>query len=98
MLSEIARMVTFEDAVRGEDLKWTISLAKLGLLKSESTTDPSRIHYLYNLGDRPITTEFIESQKQRTLQEWVTTLLIHTPQPQRRLGMRLGARGFVSRQ
>jgi hypothetical protein len=97
MLAEIARMVMFEDAVRGEDLKWTISLAKLGLLKSESTSDPSRIHYLYNLGDRPITTEFIESQKQRTLQEWVTTLLIPTPQPERRSGMRLGARGFVSR-
>jgi hypothetical protein len=97
MLAEIARMVTFEDAVRGEDLKWTISLAKLGLLKSESTSDPSRIHYLYNLGDRPITTVFIESQKQRTLQEWVTTILIPTPQPDRRSGMRLGARGFVSR-
>jgi hypothetical protein len=102
MLAEIARMVMFEDAVRGEDLKWTISLAKLGLLKSESISDPSRIHYLYNLGDRPITTEFIESQKQRTLQEWVTTLLLLAPQsqpkPERRIGIRLGARGFVSRQ
>ena len=100
MLAEIARMVTFEDAVRAEDLKWTIDLSKTGLLKSESTSDPSRIHYLYNLGDRPITAEFIESQEQHTLQEWVTTLLIRqqTPsQPQRRGVMRLGARGFVSR-
>jgi hypothetical protein len=100
MLAEIARMVTFEDAVRAEDLKWTIDLSKTGLLKSESTSDPSRIHYLYNLGDRPITAEFIDSQQQHTLQEWVTTLLIRqqTPsQPQRRGVMRLGARGFVSR-
>ena len=100
MLAEIARMVTFEDAVRGEDLKWTIGLAKTGLLNTESTTDPSRIHYLYNLGDRPITAEFIESQKKHTLQEWVTSILLRTPvpQPQQRLGMRLGSRGFVSRQ
>jgi len=98
MLSEIAKMVMFEDAVRGEDLKWTLELAKHGLLKSESTSDPSRIHYLYNLGDRPIRTEFIESQKQRTLEHWVKTLLIPQAPPQRRLGMRLGARGFVSRQ
>ena len=98
MLSEIAKMVMFEDAVRGEDLKWTLELAKHGLLKSESTTDPSRIHYLYNIGDRPITTEFIESQKQRTLEHWVKTLLIPQAPPQRRLGMRLGPRGFVSRQ
>ena len=94
-------MVTFEDAVRAEDLKWTIDLSKTGLLKSESTSDPTRIHYLYNLGDRPITEEFIKSQQERTLQEWVTTLLIRQqppPQPQRRGVMRLGARGFVSRQ
>jgi hypothetical protein len=99
MLSEIARMVTFQDAVRGEDLKWTIQLAKTGLLQSESTSDPSRIHYMYNLGDRPITAEFIESQKAHTLQEWVNTILIPAapPQPQRN-GMRLGPRGFVSRQ
>ena len=97
MLAEIARMVTFEDAVRGEDLKWTVDLAKTGLLRSQSTADPDRIHYLYNLGDRPITREFIESQKKHTLQEWIATLLLRS-QPQRRGGMRLGSRGFVSRQ
>jgi len=97
MLAEIARMVTFEDAVRGEDLKWTVDLAKTGLLRSQSTADPDRNHYLYNLGDRPITGEFIESQKKHTLQEWIATLLLRS-QPQRRGGMRLGSRGFVSRQ
>jgi hypothetical protein len=110
MLAEIARMVAFEDAVRGEDLKWTIVLAKSGLLKTQSTSDPSRIHYLYNLGDRPITAEFIESQKKHTLEEWIATILIRVPTPQaapepqpqvqqRRIGgMRLGSRGFVSSQ
>jgi hypothetical protein len=99
MLAEIARMVTFQDAVRGEDLKWTIDLAKSGLLTSESTSDPSRIHYLYNLGDRPITEVFIQTQKEHTLQEWVNTILIPVapPQPIRRTGVRLGPRGFVSR-
>ena len=94
-------MVLFEDAVRGEDIKWTIDLANTGLLKSESTADPTRIHYLYNLGDRPITTDFIASQEKHTLQEWVASLLIRKPpppQPQRRIGVRLGSRGFVSRQ
>ncbi len=97
MLAEIARMVTFEDAVRGEDLKWTVDLAKTGLLKTELRSDPRRIHYLYNLGDRPITGEFIESQKKHTLQEWIASILLRS-QPQRRVGMRLGSRGFVSRQ
>lgn len=111
MRSEIARMIQFEDATRGEDLKWTIQLSKSGLLKSEYTSDPSRIHYKYNLGDRVIGPEFVEYQKSHTHQDWISTLLVSAPKPQppqsqtqrpqqeRRIGaMRLGARGFVSRQ
>jgi hypothetical protein len=104
MRSEIARMIQFEDATRGEDLKWTIQLSKSGLLQSEYSSDPSRIHYKYNLGDRVIGPEFVEYQKSHTHQDWIPTLLITAPKPQppqqeRQIrGMRLGPRGFVSRQ
>ena len=54
MLADIAKLVQFEDATRGEDLKWTIDLAKTGLLRKETQSDPSRIHYVYNIGGRPV--------------------------------------------
>jgi hypothetical protein len=54
MLSEIGKLFRFGNAVRGEDLDWTIRLAQSGSLRREYTSDSSRIHYIYNLGGRTI--------------------------------------------
>lgn len=94
MLTEFARLSTFEDASRGEDLKWTIDLAKTGILKHETRSDPSRIHYNYNVS-MALDPRVIEYQKTHTYEEWVKTLLV--PAKPRTSVLRLGSRGFVSK-
>jgi hypothetical protein len=95
MLADIAKLVQFEDATRGEDLKWTIDLAKTGLLRKETQSDPSRIHYVYNIGGRPVPPQTIEYQKTHTYEEWVKVLLM--PAKVKAGGLRLTSRGFVSK-
>ena len=95
MLADIAKLVQFEDATRGEDLKWTIDLAKTGLLRKETQSDPSRIHYVYNIGGRPVPPQTIEYQKTHTYEEWVKILLM--PAKVKAGGLRLTSRGFVSK-
>jgi len=93
MLSDIAKLVDFEDAVRGEDLKWTIVTAKVGLLRTETRSDPSRIHYIYNIRGA-VTQSTIDYQATHTYEEMVKMLLV--PAPPKRKVMRLTSRGFVS--
>jgi len=95
MLADIAKLVQFEDATRGEDLKWTIDLAKTGFLRKETQSDPSRIHYVYNIGGRPVPPQTIEYQKTHTYEEWVKILLM--PAKVKAGGLRLTSRGFVSK-
>ena len=97
MFAEIAKLIIFEDATRGEDLKWTISLAKTGLLHSEFRSDPSRIHYMYNLQGRVVDPRTIAYQSQRTYEESLSDIFIPAQRPPVRTGMRLSSRGFVSR-
>jgi hypothetical protein len=99
MLANIAKLVNFEDATRGEDLKWTIDIAHTGFLRSETRSDPSRIHYNYNIGGRGVDTRLIEYQKTHTYEEWVKTLLVPAkkPEPKKVGGLRLTSRGFVSK-
>lgn len=97
MLAEIAKMVRFEDATRGEDLKWTIDIAKTGFLRTETQSDPSRIHYIYNINGRLVPREAIEYQKTHTYAEWIKILLMPAKKPEGRAGgLRLTSRGFVS--
>jgi len=93
MLADIAKMIRFDDAVRGEDLKWTIDLARSGLLKSETPT--CRVHYIYTLGNRTIPANAIEYQKTHTYDEMLN-LLFARPEP-KKVGLRLSSRGFVSK-
>ena len=92
MLADFARLVTFEDAIRGEDLKWTIDLAKTGMLKHETPT--MRVHYNYNV-QGTVSPQLIEYQKTHTYEEWVKALLV--PAKPVRSGLRLSSRGFVSK-
>jgi hypothetical protein len=104
MLSVIAKMVPFKNAVHGEDLDWTLSLYRTGFLTREYQSDASRIHYIYNLGERKVHSDVIKNQQGLTYGEMLD--MIFTPagtvaQPneksQKSSGLRLGPRGFVSR-
>lgn len=104
MLTDVAKLLHFGDAVRGEDLDWTIRLAQRKFLEREYQSDPSRIHYIYNLGTRRIDAGTLERQKETSyetmLQAVWTPAGARMPAP---VGgsskipiLRLTSRGFVS--
>ena len=104
MLSEIGKLFTFGNAVRGEDLDWTIRLAQSGNLRREYTSDPSRIHYIYNLGGRTILPETAEMQRHtnyKTMLKMVwldgCAVLPSSESARRPSMLRLSGRGFVSK-
>lgn len=101
MLADVAKLVHFGDAVRGEDLDWTLRLAKRGFLEREYRSDPSRIHYLYQMGGRRVDPAALEAQKTMTYETMLSR--VWTPagaqpaQPSGRIPvLRLTSRGFVS--
>ena len=102
MMADVAKFVQFKDAVRGEDLDWTIRMSKSGFLTSEYTSDPSRIHYIYNMGERrvdPSTLIYQQNTSYETMLSMIWTpngAQAPTPQPPS-TGLRLTSRGFVSR-
>ncbi len=101
MLTDIGKFVSFADAVRGEDLDWTIRLAQSGFLKDEYRQDDSRIHYIYNMGTRGVHPGTIEFQRQNTHDALLSRVLtLNGQQTQMRdkdSTLRLTPRGFVSR-
>ena len=46
MLTDAAKFFHFKDTMQGDDLEWTIRLARAGFLETEYRSDLSRIHYL----------------------------------------------------
>jgi glycosyltransferase involved in cell wall biosynthesis len=101
MLTDVAKLISFGDATYGEDLDWTIRLAKRGFLEREFQSDPSRIHYIYRLGDRTVHPSTLEFQRKTTydtmLQAVWTPAGAQVPaQPQGPRTLRLTSRGFVS--
>jgi hypothetical protein len=104
MLSDIGKLFTFGDAVRGEDLDWTIRLAKSHNLQREYTSDPSRIHYIYNLGNRTVAPETAEMQRHTNYQTMLKMVWLDGgatlptgESGNRPGGLRLSSRGFVSK-
>lgn len=103
MMTGIGSLVPFRDATRGEDLDWTIRLAQSGWLKTEYRSDPSRIHYIYNLGTRTVDARTAELQRTTNYQTMLTLVWKDggaTEAPAvdtRRTRLRLGAKGFVSK-
>ena len=103
MFSDIAKFIPFKDALRGEDLDWTLTLLKSNFLETEYTSDPSRIHYNYDLGPRNIHRDTATLQQQMTYEEMLK--MVFTPQgavqstveTKRESGLKLGPRGFVSK-
>jgi hypothetical protein len=107
MLSDVAKLIPFKNAVHGEDLDWTITLLKAKFLETEYQSDPSRIHYIYDLGNREPGKGIAIQQQNITYEEMLK--LVFTPagvpvslskislQNQRESGLKLGPRGFVSK-
>ena len=104
MLTDVAKMVSFKDAKRGEDLDWTLALYRTGYLKNEYRSDPSRVHYIYNAGQRLPTGESLRQQRYITYETllnmvWVPGSSSAAP-PVQTTGprvLRLGSGGFVSK-
>ena len=99
MLADIAKLVHYKDSLRGEDLDWTIRMAQTGFLQREYQSDPSRIHYIYNLGTRTLDPRSLAYQQTTTYDEMlrsVWTPATTTPPDERQGKLRLTSRGFVS--
>jgi glycosyltransferase involved in cell wall biosynthesis len=107
MMSDVAKLVRFKDGTRGEDLDWTIRMARAGFLVREYQSDPSRIHYIYNMGTRVVDPQSLVFQQQTSYETMLR--MVWTPSgprvpedpariapTQRTGGLRLGPRGFVS--
>ena len=106
MLSDMAKLVPFGNAKQGEDLDWTIRLARAGFIKTEYTSDHSRIHYFYQLGGRKVERASLEFQKTASYEKmlqmvWTPAgpmLPSEIPKPDgKRKGFKLTAKGFVSK-
>ena len=104
MMTDVAKLVHYKDAVRGEDLDWTIRMAKSGFLTREYTSDPSRIHYIYNI--RGSVDPGSLTRQQQTSYETMLSMIWtpngaeappSAPLPSREPGLRLGRNGFVSK-
>jgi hypothetical protein len=104
MLSDVAKFVKFKDAVHGEDLDWTLSLYKSGFLQTEYRSEPSRTHYIYNLGQRVVHPETVQLQRTTSYETMLSMIFTpsgtEVPRQQQPTGprvLRLGTKGFVSK-
>ncbi len=101
MLTDVAKLVHYKDSLRGEDLDWTIRMAKHNFLQDEYRSDPSRIHYIYNLGNRSFDPRILDIQKQTTYETMLA--MVWKPngatEPEaaapRTSQLRLGPKGFI---
>lgn len=102
MMTDVAKLIPFADAVRGEDLDWTIRLARAGFLTHEYRSDDSRIHYIYKMGDRKLDHGTLALQQQTSYETMLSMVWSSNGAqvPQHRdqgPSLRLTPRGFVSR-
>lgn len=103
MMTDVAKLVRFNDAQRGEDLDWTMRMAKTGMLTNEYVPDFSRVHYIYNAFIDPRTLDYQKSTTYDTLLKMVWTsngAVAPTQEPAKTPGgpsLRLGPKGFVSK-
>ena len=104
IMTDIGKLIPFRNAARGEDLDWTIRLAQYGWLKTEYKSDHSRIHYIYNLGNRTVDPRVAKEQHTTSYQDMLKLVWqggdagdgpASTDNHRGRL--RLSAKGFVSK-
>ena len=108
MLSVLAKSIPFKNAVHGEDLDWTLTLYRQKLIQTEYRSDPSRTHYIYNLGTRTVHPDVAAQQRTTTYDAMLSmiftpagTAIGSLPRPQSATPalrtLRLGTKGFVSK-
>jgi hypothetical protein len=103
MLADVAKFIPFTDQRIYEDFNWSVRLCKHRFFGKEYQSDVSRIHYNYNLGNREVLPLHIDWQRTHTVENMsIGYYMIDPPtaQPERDMrnnGMRLTARGFVSK-
>lgn len=104
MLSDVAKFIPFKNAVHGEDLDWTITLFKQGYLETQYTSDSSRVHYIYNLGERTVAEGAITLQQGISYEKMLSmifspagTVVGYTNESPKKPTLKLGPRGFVSK-
>lgn len=107
MMTDVAKLVRYKTNLsRGEDLDWTIRMAKAGFLVREYTSDPSRMHYIYNMretvSDAALVFQRATSYDQMLSMVWTAQgprVPDAAPPPQAFSVpvLRLTSRGFVSR-
>ena len=101
MKADIAKTIKFRDATSGEDLDWTIRLARTGFLRTEYQSDESRIHYIYDIGDRQMGESTLTFQQTVTYEAQLQNVLVApgverpAPRPSQPPQFRLGTRGFT---
>ena len=102
LLSDVGKLISFKNGTRGEDLDWSIQLAKTNCLKLEYKSDPSRIHYIYNLKGKGVPLETLEIQRRTNYETmlkmvWLDGDAVAPKTEKRPSGLRLSGRGFVSK-
>jgi hypothetical protein len=102
MMADVAKFIPFKDAVQGEDIDWTFTLYKTGFLTKEYRSDPSRVHYIYNLGDRVVPPSVVTLQQNTSHEDMLS--VVFTPSGKKASSqapafrmLRLGPKGFVSK-
>jgi hypothetical protein len=100
MMTDVAIWVSFKNAVYGEDLDWAVRLSKTNLLKIQYASDDSRIHYIYNYGNRQLPADAVIKQQTMSYSSMLEKVFVsadgQTAATQRPTGLRLGPKGFVS--
>jgi hypothetical protein len=104
IMTDAAKFVPFHDMKIYEDFDWSIRLSRHRFFDKEYQSDPYRIHYIYNMGEREVSEEILEWQSTRSIESMVpgmsSTRRPPQGQPERAMrtnGMRFTARGFVSK-
>jgi glycosyltransferase involved in cell wall biosynthesis len=102
LLSDVGKLISFKNGTRGEDLDWAIQLAKTNCLKLEYKSDPSRIHYIYNLRGHSVPLETLELQRRTNYETMLKMVWLDGDAVPPKIetgpsGLRLSGRGFVSK-
>lgn len=104
IMTDVAKLIQFGDASRGEDLDWSIKLARSGFLTKEYQPDFNRIHYIYNIAagndlDASISFQRATSYETMLKMVWTPNGPALPPEPAKKEGpaLRLGVNGFVSK-
>lgn len=104
MMTDAAKFVPFHDMKIYEDFDWSVRLSRFRFFDKEYQSDPHRIHYNYNMGDRVVSEEILAWQSTRSIESMVPKASSTPPPPQaqpertiKNNGLRFTARGFVSK-